>query len=69
MRAMTAEALLPGHTLTDDLLKEVGTAAAQEAKPIDDLRASAEYRRHLVNVLTQRALRNAWVRARNSEGV
>jgi CO/xanthine dehydrogenase FAD-binding subunit len=68
MRATAAEALLPGHTLTDDLLQEVGATAAQEAKPIDDLRASAEYRRHLVNVLTQQGLRNAWARAKNSEG-
>jgi len=64
MRPAVAEALLPGHGLTDDLLQEVGAAASQEATPIGDLRASAEYRHHLVNVLTQRALRGALTRAR-----
>jgi carbon-monoxide dehydrogenase medium subunit len=50
--------------LTDELLGEVGEMAAQEAEPIDDLRASAGYRRHLVDVLAQRALRGAVNRAR-----
>ncbi|MFC1975458.1 FAD binding domain-containing protein [Chloroflexota bacterium] len=68
MRTTAAEKLLTGHTLTDDLLQEVGTAAAQAAKPIDDLRASADYRRHLVNILTQRALRSAWAKAKDSQG-
>lgn len=68
MRAATAEALLPGHRLTDDLLQEVGNTASHEAEPIDDLRASAEYRRHLVNILTQRALRKAMSNAKDSQG-
>jgi CO/xanthine dehydrogenase FAD-binding subunit len=63
MRATRAEAMLPGQTLTDELLQEVGMVAAQEAQPIDDLRASAEYRSHLVDVLTRRAVRGAWARA------
>lgn len=64
MRASAAEALVPDYTLTDDLLQEIGATAAQEATPIDDLRASAEYRHHLINVLTQRALRGAFDRAK-----
>jgi CO/xanthine dehydrogenase FAD-binding subunit len=68
MRATAAEALLPGHTLTNGLLQEVGATAAQETEPIDDLRASAGYRRHLVNVLTQRALHSAFTRAQEGKG-
>ena len=63
MRARTAEALLIGEIPDDDLIREVGATAARESRPIDDLRASADYRRHLVDVLTQRALRKALVQA------
>lgn len=69
IRAKAAEALLGGQTLADDVLQAVGATAAQEAKPIDDLRASAEYRQHLVKVLAQRALHGAVARAKNSKGV
>lgn len=68
IRAAAAEALLPGQPLTGELLAEVGHVAAHEARPIDDLRASAEYRRHLVNVLTQRALGQALARATSQQG-
>jgi len=64
LRARQAEALLAGQVLTDELCREVGAVAAREAEPIDDQRASAEYRRRLVDILTRRALRGALARAK-----
>ena len=39
---------------------EAGRLAAGDAKPITDFRASAEYRRDLIAVLTKRALEGAY---------
>jgi carbon-monoxide dehydrogenase medium subunit len=43
-------------TENSSLLKSVGEAVVKDARPMDDLRGSAEFRRHIVNVLTQRAI-------------
>ncbi|TEB15000.1 Carbon monoxide dehydrogenase medium chain [Pelotomaculum sp. FP] len=59
MRAKKAEGFLKGKKVSDDLLAEAGKIAAEECKPIDDYRASAEYRRNLVSVFTKRSLRKA----------
>jgi carbon-monoxide dehydrogenase medium subunit len=64
MRALAAESRLAGRQLDDRLLAEAGSAAAGEAQPVDDVRASIAYRRHLVNVLTQEALSRAFENAR-----
>jgi CO/xanthine dehydrogenase FAD-binding subunit len=39
-----------------DALREAGRLAAADARPIDDLRGSAAYRRHAIEVLVPRAL-------------
>jgi carbon-monoxide dehydrogenase medium subunit len=59
IRAHKAERLLKGHPPEDDLFAEAGVVAAEEAQPVDDVRASVAYRHHLVNILTQDALRQA----------
>lgn len=59
MRAREAEAVLRGKQVSQELLDRAGKVAAGEAKPITDMRGSAEYRRNLVDVLTRRTLKAA----------
>ncbi len=56
-RAATAEAFLAGKPLTDETIAEAARLAVSAASPIDDIRASAEYRRGMVEALTARLLR------------
>jgi carbon-monoxide dehydrogenase medium subunit len=59
IRARKAEDLLRGRKWNGELLKRAAQAAAEEARPIGNVRASAEYRREMVAVLTRRALQRA----------
>jgi carbon-monoxide dehydrogenase medium subunit len=61
IRAKNAEGLLEGKVLTEELAEQVGAEAANESKPITDVRSTAEYRRAMVGVMTKRALMNAAV--------
>jgi len=63
MRAVQAENALAGRPTSDEALREAGRAAAIEARPITDFRASTGYRRDLIAVLTRRALENVRARA------
>jgi len=60
VRAKRAEAMLEGQVLDAKLIDASAAQAARECSPIDDIRASAEYRQHAVRVLTRRLVSNAW---------
>jgi carbon-monoxide dehydrogenase medium subunit len=57
VRAREAEASLVGRPLKDTGMHHAAELAVQAAHPIDDLRASADYRASMVGVLVERALR------------
>ncbi len=63
IRARHAEALLRGQTVNAGLIAAAALKASEEARPIGDVRGSADYRRQMVVVLTRRALEQAWERA------
>ena len=65
VRAAAAEQALVGQTVTPAVIERAAALAVEAARPISDQRGSAEFRRHLVRVLTRRTLGTALARAAN----
>jgi CO/xanthine dehydrogenase FAD-binding subunit len=59
-RATKAEAMLEGHVLSGELIAAAARQACDECRPIDDVRATADYRRHTVEILTRRLVSQIW---------
>ena len=59
-----AGAALQGKEINDEAIQQAAELAMAAARPISDMRGTIEQRRHLVGVLTRRALRGAIQRAR-----
>ena len=55
-RAKKAESLLTGSELTEDVIQQAAATAAEEARPIDDVRSTSAYRKQMVSVLVRRSL-------------
>lgn len=53
-------AILKGQKFSDELVEKAAAAARSEAKPITDIRATAEYRSEVVEVLARRLLKEAF---------
>lgn len=64
--AREAGALLAGKPVNEDSIQLAADAAQAVAKPITDMRGTIEQRKHLVKVLTARALRGAIERAKGA---
>jgi CO/xanthine dehydrogenase FAD-binding subunit len=59
IRSRQAEGVLLGKSFSRDIAGQAAKLAADCCQPISDIRASAEYRRELVEVLTRRSLLEA----------
>jgi xanthine dehydrogenase iron-sulfur cluster and FAD-binding subunit A len=57
IHAEEAEKYLAGKELTEEIITEAARLAMEAARPIDDIRGSAAYRREMVRVCTARGLR------------
>lgn len=59
IRAKKAEKILEGKKITKDDIQEASNLAAEESKPISDIRGSAWYRKQLLKVLVERSITQA----------
>jgi aerobic carbon-monoxide dehydrogenase medium subunit len=59
MRARAAEEALAGRAPDDEAIREAAKLAADAAEPRDDVRGTAEFKRSVVRVYTERGLRQA----------
>ncbi|EHI97730.1 Carbon-monoxide dehydrogenase (acceptor) [Clostridium sp. DL-VIII] len=58
IRITEIESILVGKKFTDKIIIEAAQVAADNIKPIDDVRSEAEYRKKMASILTQRTLEN-----------
>jgi CO/xanthine dehydrogenase FAD-binding subunit len=66
-RPKTAENILIGKKLTLEIIKEAAWQARELSQPITDVRATAEYRRMLVETLVERSILQAYDRAKDGD--
>jgi len=63
IRVKGAENILTKHLVTSNLLGEVAEKAAEEIRPITDVRSTGEYRYEVAKVIAKEAIKLAWERS------
>jgi carbon-monoxide dehydrogenase medium subunit len=63
-RARKLEGAMKGRELSDELLAKARRIIPRESSPITDIRATAEYRGHMLSVMFERGVRSAVARMR-----
>ena len=63
LRAIKAEAELIGKPYSSEIIERSAQIASEESTPISDVRASADYRKRMVAVLTKRTISEAYDRS------
>ena len=66
MRALQAEEVLAHHAPGEQAFAQAAEKAAEACAPIDDVRASAAYRKAMVRNLTLRGLQEVWAELRGT---
>lgn len=59
LRLTAVETVLEGHKVDDAIIAQAEAAASAAVDPADDIHASGVYRKHLIGVMVERALRSA----------
>lgn len=59
--AEEAQLLLQSNPVYEQAMEQAAVLAAKACKPIDDIRASARYRREMIQTLTLQALTEVWL--------
>ncbi len=68
MEGVQGVAILEGQTPSEELIRQAAeVAATNDIDPSSDIHATAEFRRHLANVLARRALEEAFQRAQSAQ--
>jgi xanthine dehydrogenase FAD-binding subunit len=63
VRCTEAEEYASGKEVTDEVIKEIGRLAVKASKARDSWRAAKSYREHLIEILSQRAIKEAITKA------
>ncbi|MEA1963620.1 MAG: FAD binding domain-containing protein, partial [Candidatus Aerophobetes bacterium] len=63
IRVKGAENILTKHLVTSNLLGEMAEKAAEEIRPITDVRSTVEYRYEIAKVMSAEAIKLAWERS------